>query len=189
MVENLYINASGSIKLNMSVDEFHRLIGKFTVKFETTMAVAKSAYYMNLQPLDPEVFEILFKDLTAKNFMDSFQALLHLKTKDADEELKIIDTFFDLTRKLISARNEVIHGLWMVSYGSEVKISASKIRRVKNKIEVKQLDPSTIGPLTEKIGIALGLFLFLNGGVKKTINGSPFTRFFNPELLAKMKIE
>ncbi|MCH7821787.1 MAG: hypothetical protein IIA07_07195 [Proteobacteria bacterium] len=100
----------------------HRAIGEFVVEFE---AITHQQWRCILWLLasaglkDQDIVHILLADYTAEPMRVMLQSLIgHMRPTNADEEA-IVKNLLDRHQKLISRRNDVIHGTWVIGYGND----------------------------------------------------------------------
>lgn len=100
----------------------HQAIGEFAVAFENISHQQLRCIEVLLESAglrDQRVMQILFADYTSEPMRVMLQSLIgQLRPPDASEKT-ILKNLFVRHQKLISRRNEVMHGTWMMGYGNE----------------------------------------------------------------------
>jgi hypothetical protein len=103
------------------VGALHRAIGEFAVAFETISHQQYRCIEVLLKGAglrDERVVQILFADYTSEPMRAMLQSLIgQLRPTNASEQA-IVKNLLVRHQKLISRRNEVMHGTWMIGQGS-----------------------------------------------------------------------
>lgn len=104
------------------VDVLHQAIGEFAVAFENISHQQLRCIEVLLKTAglrDERVFQILFANYTSEPMRVMLQSLIgQLRPPDASEQA-IVKNLFARHQRLISRRNEVMHGTWMIGYGND----------------------------------------------------------------------
>ena len=103
------------------IGALYRAIGEFAVAFEGISHQQWRCINFLLKGAglrDERVTQILLAGQTSEPIRALLQSLIgQLRPDDADERA-IVKNLFDRHQKLISRRNEVMHGTWMIGYGN-----------------------------------------------------------------------
>ena len=102
--------------------DLHRAIGEFAVAFESVTHQEWRCILWLLDGAglkDQQIVQILLAGYTAEPMRAMFQSLIgHIRPENAAEEA-IVKDLLDRHQKLISRRNDVLHGTWFIGYGGE----------------------------------------------------------------------
>ena len=102
--------------------ELHRAIGEFAVAFESVThqewrCISWLLYSAGLK--DQQIVQILLAGYTAGRMRAMLQSLIgHIRPENNAEEA-IVKDLLDRHQRLISRRNDVLHGTWFIGYGNE----------------------------------------------------------------------
>ena len=102
--------------------DLHRAIGEFAVAFESVTHQEWRCILWLLESAglkDPKIVQILVAEYTAEPMRAMLQSLIgHIRLENAAEKA-IVKNLLDRHQKLISRRNDVLHGTWFIGYGNE----------------------------------------------------------------------
>ncbi len=102
--------------------DLHRAIGEFAVAFESITHQEWNCILWLLAAAglqDQQIVQILLADYTAERMRAMLQSLIgHMRPENAAEKA-IVKNLLDRHQKLISRRNDVLHGTWFIGYGNE----------------------------------------------------------------------
>ncbi len=102
----------------------HQAIGEFAVEFETVTHQEWRCVNALLEHVglhDQGVAQVLFADYTSEPMRAMLQSLIGEVRKPDAAEAAIVKNLLDRHQKLISRRNEVMHGTWLIGWGNEEK--------------------------------------------------------------------
>ena len=104
------------------IKDLHRAIGEFVVAFETVTHHEWRCILWLLAGAglkDQQIVQILLAGYTAEPMRVMLQSLIgHIRPENAAEKA-IVKNLLVRHQKLISRRNEVLHGTWFIGYGNE----------------------------------------------------------------------
>ena len=102
--------------------ELHRAIGEFAVAFESVTHQEWRCILWLLESAglkDNQIVQILVADYTAELMRVMLQSLIgHIRPENPAEKA-IVKNLLVRHQKLISRRNDVLHGTWFIGYGNE----------------------------------------------------------------------
>ena len=104
------------------VGALHQAIGEFAVAFEGISHQQLRCIEVLLESAglrDERVIQILFADYTSEPMRAMLQSLIGQLRPPDESEQAILNNLFVRHQKLISRRNEVMHGTWMIGYGNQ----------------------------------------------------------------------
>lgn len=105
----------------VEVDALHQAIGEFAVAFEGISHQQFRCIEVLLESAglrDESVMQILFADYTSEPMRVMLQSLIGQLRPHDEREQAVLKNLFVRHQKLISRRNEVMHGTWMIGYGN-----------------------------------------------------------------------
>ncbi len=102
--------------------ELHGAIGEFAVAFESVTHQEWRCILWLLESAglkDKQIVQILVADYTAELMRVMLQSLIgHIRPENPAEKA-IVKNLLVRHQKLISRRNDVLHGTWFIGYGNE----------------------------------------------------------------------
>ena len=102
--------------------DLHRAIGEFAVAFESVTHQEWRCISWLLASAglkDQQIVQILLAGYTAGRMRQMLQSLIGQIRPDNPAEKGIVKDLLDRHQKLISRRNDVLHGTWFIGYGNE----------------------------------------------------------------------